>query len=128
MRGVSGVRSRRVRQDDRTRERIRAAYLINRLQGHVAGTVELSATQIRAAEILLRKCLPDLLAAQFVDQTVHRFVEVPRTLSKEEWLETRGQGYAALENKSLCRDAMHDGNIVDLKVADEKPDDGGKLN
>jgi hypothetical protein len=63
-------RGRPRRQDppchDRTRERIRAAYLINRPQGHAAGTVELSPTQVRAAEILLRKCLPDLVAAQVV--------------------------------------------------------------
>jgi hypothetical protein len=76
VRGVSGVRTRRVRQDDRTRERIRAAWLVNRLQGHVAGKVELTATQVRSAEILLRKCLPDLLAAQVIDQTVQKFVIV----------------------------------------------------
>ena len=28
------ARTRRIRHDDRTRERLRAAYLINRLQGH----------------------------------------------------------------------------------------------
>ena len=34
--------------------------LINRLTAHAAGEVELSATQVRAIEILLRKALPDL--------------------------------------------------------------------
>ena len=34
--------------------------LVNRLSDHVVGKVELSATQVRAVEILLRKTLPDL--------------------------------------------------------------------
>ena len=44
------------------REKIRTSMLINRLQNHVLGAVEMSGTQLRAAEILLRKCLPDLQA------------------------------------------------------------------
>jgi hypothetical protein len=90
-RRLGRVRTRRVRQDDRTRERIRAAYLVNRLQDHVAGKIELSPTQIRAAEILLWKCLPDLLAAQVIDQTVRRFVEAPAVMPIDDWLRTRGQ-------------------------------------
>jgi hypothetical protein len=91
MSGVQGVRTRRVRQDDRTRERIRAAWLINRLQGHVAGTVELSPTQIRAAEILLRKCLPDLMQAEFHAEMKHAFVRLPEVMPQDLWLVRRGQ-------------------------------------
>jgi hypothetical protein len=124
MRGVSGVRTRRVRQDDRTRERIRAAYLINRLQDHVAGTVELSPTQVRAAEILLRKCLPDLLGAQIVDQTVRAFCVVPSVMSKSDWLRTRGDA-RLLEDPTLPKlpDAVtpHQGVCIDLKASDEDP-------
>ena len=36
--------------------------LINRLQNHVAGNLEMSKTQIQAAGILLRKTLPDMVA------------------------------------------------------------------
>jgi hypothetical protein len=36
--------------------------LINRLQNHVAGNLEMSKTQIQAAGILLRKTLPDMIA------------------------------------------------------------------
>lgn len=36
--------------------------LINRLQNHVAGKLEMSKTQIQAAGILLRKTLPDMVA------------------------------------------------------------------
>jgi hypothetical protein len=46
------------------REKIRTSMLINRLQNHVAGRIEMSATQLRAAEVLLRKRLPDLVATE----------------------------------------------------------------
>ena len=43
-------------------------------------------TQLRAIEILLRKCLPDLAAAEIGSGQAHRYViEVPPTLSKDEW-------------------------------------------
>lgn len=46
------------------RKSIRTAELIQRLQDHVDGKLELKATQVRAAEILLNKRLPNLLAAK----------------------------------------------------------------
>ena len=36
--------------------------LINRLHDHIVGAIEISATQLKAIEILLRKSLPDLSA------------------------------------------------------------------
>lgn len=50
------------RNQQSVREKIRASQLINRLQNHVDGKVEMGQTQVRAAEVLLRKCLPDLSA------------------------------------------------------------------
>lgn len=52
-----------------TRQKVQASQLINRLQDHVLGTVELSATQVRAAEILLKKTLPDLTENKNVNVT-----------------------------------------------------------
>ncbi len=49
------------------RRKIRTSMLINRLQNHVAGKLEMSKTQIQAAGILLRKTLPDMVA-QTVEQ------------------------------------------------------------
>lgn len=40
--------------------KIQASQLINRLQKHVDGEVDLSATQVNAAKILLGKAVPDL--------------------------------------------------------------------
>lgn len=43
-----------------TLARIQTSQLLNRLQKHVLGKVELSPTQVRAAEVLLKKTVPDL--------------------------------------------------------------------
>lgn len=51
----------KLHQDD-IRSKIQASQLVNRLHGHVVGELEMSATQIKAAEILLRKSVPDLAA------------------------------------------------------------------
>ena len=42
------------------KQKIRASMLINRLQDHAFGEVDMSQTQLKAAEILLRKVAPDL--------------------------------------------------------------------
>jgi hypothetical protein len=55
------------RQQDSVRENIRASQIVNRLQDHVQGKVELSPTQIQAARILLDKCVPNLAS---IDQNV----------------------------------------------------------
>lgn len=47
---------------EEAREKIRTTQLINRLQDHALGELELSQTQIRAVEILLKKRVPDLQA------------------------------------------------------------------
>lgn len=45
---------------EEARLKIQTTQLINRLHGHGLGEVELSQTQVRAIEILLRKSIPDL--------------------------------------------------------------------
>lgn len=54
------ARIKKIKHDENTRLKIQAAQLINRLTNHANGEVEMSATQVRAIEILLRKILPDL--------------------------------------------------------------------
>lgn len=56
------TRLRRYAWPEETRQRIAAGKIVSFLQEHVAGKREMSSTQIRAAEILLRKVLPDLTA------------------------------------------------------------------
>jgi hypothetical protein len=45
---------------DSVRSKIQASQLINRLTDHALGKTELSNSQVRAIEILLKKTIPDL--------------------------------------------------------------------
>ena len=56
------ARSSKVTLHEKWREKIRASMLINHLRNHVLGRLEMSTTQIRAAEILLSRVMPTLQA------------------------------------------------------------------
>ena len=49
---------------DEIRAKIQASQLINRLTDHALGKIELSPTQIKAIEVLLKKSVPDLSSVQ----------------------------------------------------------------
>ena len=51
----------------KVRERIRVSMLVKRLTDHIVGKQDMSVTQLKAAEILLKKSLPDLTS---VDATL----------------------------------------------------------
>lgn len=55
-------RSTKIRHDEETRAKIKAAQIINRLQACIMGEVSLDASQVSAAKTLLNKVLPDLKA------------------------------------------------------------------
>jgi hypothetical protein len=70
--------------DQRTRAKIQTSQIINRLEGLVFGTVEMSSEQVQAAKILLAKTLPDMKQIEHAGETTHRVVsEAPPTA--EEW-------------------------------------------
>jgi len=76
---------------DYVREKIRTSQLINRLHKCAFGEISLTMTQLRAIEILLGKCLPDLAAAEIKSEQTHLYViEAPRMLGREEWQEKYG--------------------------------------
>lgn len=56
------ARVRKIRHDEETRAKIQTSQLINRLENHVLGTVDLKPTQVTAALGLLKKTIPDLSA------------------------------------------------------------------
>jgi hypothetical protein len=58
------ARGRKLELDKKWRERIRTSMLINRLSNHAAGRIKMEASQVRAAEVLLKKCLPDLSSTE----------------------------------------------------------------
>jgi hypothetical protein len=71
---------------EQVRARIRATELINRLQSHIFDGLELSLSQVRAIDILLAKCVPNLTSTTVVADVTHRYVvELPSMLSREEW-------------------------------------------
>jgi hypothetical protein len=55
--------------DERTRAKIQTSQIINRLEKLVKGEIDMSPQQVNAANILLRKTLPDLSAVT-MDATV----------------------------------------------------------
>lgn len=54
----------RARHQDEIRTKIQASQLVNRLTAHALGKTEMTPTQVKAAEILLRKSMPDLSQVQ----------------------------------------------------------------
>jgi len=58
------ARIRKTTLSDSWKEKIRTTMLINRLNSHIFEDVEISQTQMRAIEILLRKVAPDLKAVE----------------------------------------------------------------
>ena len=57
------------RIDQKSRDKIQATQIIKRLNNHALSDEEImTASQIRAAEILLKKTLPDLTNTTFEDE------------------------------------------------------------
>ena len=54
------ARKRKVVLSDEWKEKIRAGVIMDRLLSHVNGSIEMSSTQVKAADILLKKIVPDL--------------------------------------------------------------------
>lgn len=58
------ARTVKIRHDEETRSKIRTSQLLNRLNDHVFNGTEVSPTQMKAIEVLLRKTLPDLSSVE----------------------------------------------------------------
>lgn len=56
---------------DKLKARINASKLAKRLHDHALGKLEMSPTQIQAAQTLLRKVVPDLSSTEVVAQVTH---------------------------------------------------------
>lgn len=83
------ARTRKILHDDETRAKIQASQLVNRLQDNALGKlkVEMTPGQVRSAEILLKKRLPDLTASENKTEVVHRYVaDVPEVAATvDQW-------------------------------------------
>ena len=56
------------KHDERTRAKIQTSQIINRLIKNINGDIEMTSSQVRSAEILLRKTLPDLQSVEYTLQ------------------------------------------------------------
>jgi len=65
------ARTVKIRHDEETRAKIQTSQLLNRLNDHVFSGTEVSQTQMKAIEILLRKTLPDLAATTISGGITH---------------------------------------------------------
>lgn len=65
------ARTRKVKLTPEWREKIKISQIINRLSDHVEGTADMKATQIKAAEILLKKVVPDMARTEVVGDEEH---------------------------------------------------------
>jgi hypothetical protein len=54
------ARTRKTTLSDSWKSKIQASQVMNRLMKHFEGEVELSNTQLKAADIILKKMVPDL--------------------------------------------------------------------
>jgi hypothetical protein len=60
------ARKNKVTLSETWKDRISATMILNRLVSHVEGNLELSPTQIKAADIILKKVVPDLARTEHV--------------------------------------------------------------
>lgn len=97
------------KHDERTRAKIKTSQLLNRLYKHAIGEEDMTSSQIKAAEILLKKTIPDLSATQvyYKDDTANNTL---KNGSKIETLEDAEKAYRQLLN----------GNVVILDDDDMK--------
>jgi len=101
---VSGIkthsRRRKLRfHPDEVRAKIQAQKLVETLQDFIFGTIDstgkrradLSMAQVRAIDVLLKKCVPDLTRTLIsADVNVRYVAELPKVLTKEEWVRKYG--------------------------------------
>lgn len=76
---------------DKVRQRIQVGTIIDKLHKHLNGDNQMSQTQLKAAEILLRKSLPDLSNTQITGELTHSYVmALPQAIATTtEWQQTQ---------------------------------------
>jgi len=60
------ARTKMLRLTPEWKEKIRVGVILDRLSKHVDGQVEMTSTQVKAADILLKKVVPDVARTEIV--------------------------------------------------------------
>ena len=71
--------------DQRVREKIQASMLIRALHDCVEGRNKMTSVQVRAAEVLLKKVVPDLAAVEYSGETTVKYEISSEPMTAEEW-------------------------------------------
>lgn len=58
------ARKNKITHDDKTKRLIQASQLLNRLFSHANGEIEMTASQVNAAKVVIGKAIPDLKAME----------------------------------------------------------------
>ena len=70
---------------EKTKALIRASQLLNRLTEHAKGEVEMTASQVQAAKIVIGKVIPDLKSIEHTGElTIRSLADVLADLSAQE--------------------------------------------
>ena len=82
----------RKRHQDDIRQKIKVGVIIDRLEKHITGEIELSSTQVGSAKILLDKTMSNAPTEieQKTELTGAIDVSIRPKLTKDEWLEAHG--------------------------------------
>lgn len=83
---------------EEARNKIRTTQLINRLQDHGLGKIQMEPSQVKAIEILLRKSVPDLSAHTLEGPNggpIQTSIVTAEPMSDEEWERSYGHGLPA---------------------------------
>lgn len=62
------ARTNKLTHDDKTKRLISASQLLNRLISHANGEIEMTASQVNAAKIVIGKAIPDLKAIELTGE------------------------------------------------------------
>lgn len=62
------ARINKINHDDKTKRLISASQLLNRLISHANGEIEMTASQVNAAKIVIGKAIPDLKSVEMTGE------------------------------------------------------------
>jgi hypothetical protein len=121
------ARTRVIFQNEATRRRIQGTMIVNRLQAHIRGEIEMTASQVTAGLGLLKKIVPDLMQAEYRAEVKHAFVRLPEVMPQDLWLQRRGQPVVEGQASSPTYDPKVTPDAPTTLDRSEPPDDT-KLN
>jgi len=99
------ARKRTVKLGSEWRERIRVAKILERVEKHALGEVEMKTSELKAAEILLRKSLPDLAS---VEHTGELAVKHLTEMDRDELLRIAARGREGTVVEGRCEELPSD--------------------